>query len=98
MRELLDRRTRQRLTWRELSAWSRIPVSTLQFWSKRLRTTPRAESRAARSAFVELAIAPTSVASAALEIALENGRRLRVAPDSDERMVLRWVRILEATC
>lgn len=49
------------------------------------------------SSLVELALTPASL-HPMLEIALENGRRLRIAPDSDACLVLRWVRLLEATC
>jgi hypothetical protein len=55
IRELLDRRDREGVSWRRLSFDSGVSVSALQYWSRR-RTT--ASSSAA--GFVELAVSDTS--------------------------------------
>ena len=98
MRQLLERRRRQHLTWRELSDRSHVPLSTLQYWSKRLGAEQQRPRRARRSPFIELAIGTSSAAHADLEIILENGRKLRISAYSDAEIALRWVRLLEATC
>ena len=74
MEALLARRERRGLTFAQLSAASGVPVTTLSWWSSRLR-----RERTAGQGFVELlpgADAPS--AEARVEIALRSGRQLVV--------------------
>jgi transcriptional regulator with XRE-family HTH domain len=74
MEALLLRRERRGLTFAQLSAASGVPVTTLSWWSSRLR-----RERAAGEGFVELAPADTAPATdSRVEIALRSGRQLVV--------------------
>lgn len=102
VRRLLQRRTTEGLTYRELSKRSGVPAGTLAWWSSRLRH----EGRARSEAFVELSAAVNvereearhEVEGAALEVVLGGGRRLIVRPGFDEAELVRLVHALESRC
>jgi len=98
----LERRDRQGLTFRELSAESGVPVGTLAFWAWKLRQErgdgrrkPSSGSEPTRAAFVELLpTGPTLDSTGSLEILLAQGRRIVVTGVVDEDQLVRVVRAL----
>lgn len=92
---LLRKRERQGLTWLQLSSTSGVPVSTLSWWSSRLRREGR--STASRGSFVELLPAsedPTS--SSRVEIVLRSGVQLLVREEIEAAALRRLVAALES--
>ena len=74
MEALLLRRERRGLTYAELSASSGVPVTTLSWWSSRLR-----RERDGARGFVEVVPAEgAAVSDARVEVVLASGRQLAV--------------------
>lgn len=98
MLAVVEKRRREGLTWRQLSIRSRIPVSTLQWWEKKLRGKKPSRKPSGRG-FVELAVVEDESADEqGVEVILKTGRRLRVGSGFDEQHLRRLVRVLEQPC
>ena len=100
MRRLLSRRDRAGLTFRELSAESGVPMSTLSFWAWKLRREADESASSADGAggFVELLARPEIIpeqVGAAIEILLAGDRRVVLRGEIDEARLQRVVRALE---
>ena len=95
MARLLARRRRRELTWHELSEETGIPKSTLSWWHRRLRAQGGERSR--RSEFVEVTVLPSAPASApAVEVIVQNGRRVSVPPGFDVEHLRQVITALES--
>jgi len=76
MERLLARRTRQGLTYRELSEETRIPIPTLGYWAAKLRR----EAVEPESRLVEVEVVDDP---APITIESRSGLRVTVEPDFD---------------
>lgn len=97
MRRLLERREREKLTYREAAALEPgVSINQLFWWRRRLLgTAPQPPDENDKpSTFVELVEAPARSGSQ-LEIVLARGRRIVVSGDVDESALVRVVRALE---
>ena len=97
MRRLLERREREKLTYRETAALEPgVTINQLFWWRRRLMdgASPPASQETPANPFVEL-VEVRDRAVAPLEILLAGGRRILVNADVDERMLVRVVRALE---
>ena len=101
MERLLARREREQLSYRELSESSGIPLSTLQWWQRRLRRKKRQarpeRAHGPRVRFVELA-ARGPGEDASFELTLGNGRWLRVLRGFDVQEVRTLLAVLGEPC
>jgi transcriptional regulator with XRE-family HTH domain len=98
--KLLARRERRGLTWFELAAESGVPVTTLQWWHRRLRQ-PEKRRRRKRASFVPVAVTESTAVGAppaALEVVLPTGARIQVAAGFDPEHLRRVVEALESGC
>ena len=94
IRGLLDLRTSERLTFKQVSERSGVPIHVLTYRAKRDGSTPRAKPPEA-SAFVELVAESSSVAQSApatssgIELQFPGGLRAQLARNFDEATLLR---------
>ncbi|MEM8709682.1 MAG: hypothetical protein AAGG01_01920 [Planctomycetota bacterium] len=79
-RALLDRKQLEQLTYHELAAESGVPISTLQYWGRKLRSET-APSSTSESAFIQVDL--TNDVDANLEVITSCGVRISVRPGFD---------------
>ena len=92
MAALFALRQRERLTWRQLSSRSGIPVATLTSWQQKIHKEARP-----RPAFVEVAAAPAAPRpAAAFTLELGDGLRVQVPAAFDADSLLRLLGVLGA--
>lgn len=96
MRRWLEQRERERLTFRQLSERTGVPLGTLACWAWKLRRegAPRPSRRPGDARFVELVAAPVESAGR-VEIVLRGERRLIVDASIDEPSLVRIVSALD---
>jgi len=97
MEALLTRRQRLGLTWSELGEESRVPLSTLYKWNRRLKAQGAGGRRRRRFVAVRV-MEPERSAGEPLEVTLRTGHRVRVTPGFDAEHLRRVVAVLESGC
>ena len=97
VRRWLDRRERDGLTYRELSAQVGVPANTLCQWAWRLRQEAAQPSAANQPAFVQLTSVPSSdeALPQRVEIVLRSKRRVIVDAALDSAVLTRLLAAIE---
>ena len=93
MRQVLAELEASGLSARAFALDRKIPMSTLNYWKKKLT------ARGGRSAFAEVRVIPappTAEAAAAVIVELANRRKLHVVPGVDSKELVRLIGVLES--
>jgi len=98
MRRVLSRKGREGMTFGELCEQSGIPVSTLQWWQKRLREGDPPLGPAAEPGVEFVEARWSARPPGAYEVVLRSGRQLRIEGRVDVESIRALVRVLEEPC